>query len=324
MGFPQCDVEIQQLADELWGKNAGASGVGEHTYGKGRVIWGSTPEKIFASMNVPPDFDTEAELKGKVRFAHRRTADGADIYFVANKTDQVVSGACLFRVSGKQPELWRPETGKIERGVAFSTANGCSRVPLQLEPTESVFVVFRDKASGNEVPVVAKPVTTTWTTLQEITGPWTLRFPPKWEAPESVILEKLMSWSDHPDVGVKHFSGTAVYTKTLSIPQTLLGKDQSLYLDLGDVEVIAEVRLNGTNLGTLWKRPFRVDIASAAKAGDNVLEVRVVNLWPNRLIRDAGLPKNEQLTWTTWNPYKKSDPLLKSGLLGPVRLVTGK
>jgi len=322
IGYPQSDAEVQRLADELWGKDAGTSGSGEHAFGKGRVIWGSTPEKIFAGMNVPPDFGMNTNLKGKVRFAHRRMADGADIYFVANKLDEVVSGACLFRVSGKRPELWRPETGRIERLVAFSETNGCVRVPLRLEPTESVFVVFREKASENNGPVVADQGEPELRSVQEITGPWALRFPPNWGAPEQVTLDKLISWSEHADAGVKYFSGTAVYSKTIQIPANLIGKDQPLYLDLGNVAVIAEVRLNGKTLGALWKRPFRVDISAAAKAGDNALAVSVVNLWPNRLIRDSGLPEKERLTWTTWNPYKPTDPLLPSGLLGPVRLLT--
>jgi hypothetical protein len=288
------------------------------------VVWGSTPEKIFAGMKVPPDFDMEPNLKGRVRFAHRRMSDGADIYFVANKRDDPVSGACLFRASGKRPELWRPETGRIERTTAYSETNGCVRVPLRLEPTESVFVVFRDKAPKNDGPVAADPAAPAWTAVQEITGPWDLRFPPNWGAPEKVTLDKLMSWSEHADAGVKYFSGTAVYSKTITIPANLAGKDKPLYLDLGKVAVIAEVKLNGKDFGILWKRPFRVDVAAAVKAGDNALEVRVVNLWPNRLIRDSGLPEKERLTWTTWNPYKSTDPLLPSGLLGPVRLMTAE
>ncbi len=320
--YPQCDAEVQRLADELWGKDAGVSGTGEHAFGKGFVVWGSTPEKIFAAMNVPPDFDMEPQLKGRVRFAHRRTADGADIYFVANKMNDPVTGACLFRAGGKYPELWRPETGRIERTVTYSESNGCVRVPLRLEPTESVFVVFRERTQTAETRNQSEEIHKELKAVQEIAGPWELRFPPKWGAPEKVTMDKLISWSDHADAGVKYFSGTAVYSKTLHLPANLIGNGKPLYLDLGNVAVIAEVKLNGKDLGILWKRPFRVDVSAAAKAGDNALEVKVVNLWPNRLIRDSGLPENERLTWTTWNPYKPTDPLLPSGLLGPVQLMT--
>ena len=289
---------------------------------RGKVVWGSTPEKIFAGMKVPPDFDMEPELKGKVRFAHRRCADGSDIYFVANKMNDPVTGACLFRAGGKRPELWQAETGKIERTVAFSESNGCVRVPLHLEPTESVFVIFREKSPNAETKIPNAKNFLEFKAVQEIAGSWDLRFSPNWGAPPKVTLDKLISWSEHADVGVKYFSGTAVYSKTIQIPAILLGKNQSLYLDLGSVAVIAEVKLNGKDLGIGWKRPFRFDLTAAAKAGDNALEVKVVNLWPNRLIRDAGLPEKERLTWSTWNPYKPTDPLLPSGLLGPVRLMT--
>ena len=321
VNFPGCDDEIQQLADEIWGKDGGLSGSGEHRLGEGLVIWGRTPESIFAGKGVPRDFEMDKYLEGKVRFTHRRLPDGADVYFVANKTDDPVRGACRFRVSGKRPELWRPETGRIEQTTAYSETNGCVSVQLNLEPTESVFVVFREKAPKNKAAVADKAMSEL-KPVQEIAGPWELRFPANWGAPEKVTLEKLISWTEHADVGVKYFSGTAVYSKVITIPLNLIGKDKPLYLDLGSVEVMAEVKLNGQNLGILWKRPFRVDVSAAAKAGDNALEVKVVNLWPNRLIRDAGLPEKERLTWvSTGSPYKATDRPLTSGLLGPVRLM---
>jgi hypothetical protein len=194
-------------------------------------------------------------------------------------------------------------------------------VQLNLEPTESVFVVFREKAPKNKA-VVADKVMPVFKPIQEVTGPWDLRFPANWGAPEMVTLEKLISWTEHADVGVKYFSGTAVYSKVITIPSDLIGKDKPLYLDLGRVEVMAEVKLNGQNLGILWTRPFRVDVSAAAKAGENALEVKVVNLWPNRLIRDAGLPEKERLTWLPNNPYSATHQPIPSGLFGPVRLMT--
>ena len=113
--FPECDRELTRLADELWGKNAGSDGSGERRVGKGRVIWGATPEKILAGMNVPPDFSCDPSLKGKLRYTHRRTDDGLELYFVANKVDGVVQGVCNFRAAAGRPELWRPQTGQTER-----------------------------------------------------------------------------------------------------------------------------------------------------------------------------------------------------------------
>jgi hypothetical protein len=162
------------------------------------------------------------------------------------------------------------------------------------------------------VPSVAQPL--------ELAGPWELRFPPKWGAPESVTLERLISWTQHADEGVKHFSGTATYVKEFDMPAALSGQGKTLYLDLGIVKNLAEVTVNGRNLGVLWKSPFRLDVSAVVKPGRNRLEINVTNLWPNRLIGDQRLPEKQRFTWTTFNPYKADSPLLDSGLLGPVTL----
>ncbi|MBN2216439.1 MAG: hypothetical protein JW719_03585, partial [Pirellulales bacterium] len=182
-----------------------------------------------------------------------------------------------------------------------------------------------------------------------IEGPWTLEFPPNWDAPKSVTLDRLVSWPEHDNEGVKHFSGTAVYRKTFNIPANRFGKDKRLSLDLGHIAVIAEVTLNGRDLGVVWKPPYRVDVTGAARPGANDLVVRVTNLWPNRLIGDerkppylkwnpdggpaewpdwladgGPVPETGRRSFTTWRHYEKDSPLLESGLLGPVILETLK
>jgi hypothetical protein len=190
-----------------------------------------------------------------------------------------------------------------------------------------------------------------------VEGSWELEFPRGLGAPERVTLERLISWTEHPDAGVKYFSGTATYRRRLEVPARMLGKDRALYLDLGRVSVIAEGKLNDRDLGILWKPPFRVDVTDILHAGVNELEVRVVNLWPNRLIGDEHLPsdcewvppgtvRNQfatgwgevldrwpqwllenkpsptgRVAFTTWKHWTKDDPLFESGLLGPVRIV---
>ena len=160
-----------------------------------------------------------------------------------------------------------------------------------------------------------------------------------------MTLQKLLPWSQHADPGVRYFSGTATYHKTIDVPNEWLGKDRRLDLDLGDVQVMARVKLNGADLGVLWRPPYRVEITAAAKAGKNDLEIEVVNLWPNRLIGDEQLPEDSDRypfgtlrvwpqwvlegkpsptgrhTFVTWRLWKKDDALLPSGLLGPVRLL---
>ena len=157
--------------------------------------------------------------------------------------------------------------------------------------------------------------------LLEISEPWQLSFPPKWGAPEVVTLTNLISWADHADEGVKHFSGTATYRTTFEFPDSKLNtKNSKLFLALGDVQVMARVKLNGRDCGIAWKPPFRVEITEALRSGANALEIQVANLWLNRMIGDAALSTEQRFTWSSWEPFKTDTPLLKSGLLGPVRI----
>ena len=472
--YPRCDEQVEKLAGELWGKCDGTS-IQENAVGQGRIVWGKSLEEVFAAQNLKPDF----EFKGvagpaRLAFAHR-IADGADIYFVSNQRHQFDSAECTFRVSGKLPELWHPDTGVIEPAPVWNEADGRTTVRLDFEPAGSVFVLFRHAAEnvdhvvaastdfpGAETPAPLKlevqhavyaavdgagemdvtkklsrlardgqlvvaadndamgrdpanlhvkelrvdytlagkpghatvpegetltlpagttigpapqwetsitaggsPVVTAWSngrvelrtaagkvlqanatdlpSPQEITGAWNLSFPPNWGAPPSVTLDKLISWTDHTDAGVRYFSGTATYAKALEIPADRLAGGRELWLDLGAVKNFAEVSLNGHDFGVLWKPPFRVNITTAAKPGTNKLVVKVTNLWPNRLIGDEQLPADVEwngkelkawpqwlldgkpsptgrLTFTTWHHYTKDSPLLESGLLGPVTL----
>lgn len=488
-GFPQCDEEVKQLAAELWGEFGvpasagspskppkGGTPNGEHRVGKGRVVWSDSPEKVLAEAGVPADFTSGQPL----RFIHRRSGE-TDIYFVANSQPHEFAATCSFRVSGKIPELWWPDSSRMERAGMWEEKDGVTQVVLPLGPNGSVFVVFRERA-GKEDPLVllkrdGKPVLSTapgprlTLTVQvekarygvlddpnrtrdvraklqrivdtgensfkvaqmadgddpaylvvktldldytldgerhhitgtdpetinlsapivppktaarihsdakgrlsletrepgdyefgtaaghtghvsvkdaapslEVGGPWQLRFAPNGGAPASVRFDKLISWSEHSDAGVKYYSGDATYSKSLTLPREMLTKGKRLYLDLGEVQVMAQVKFNGKDLGVMWKPPFRVDITDLAKRGDNKLEVKVVNLWPNRLIGDEQLPEDSErnpdgtlkkwpqwlqdgrpspagrYTFTSWRLWKKSDALLPSGLIGPVQL----
>lgn len=274
---------------------------------------------LLEKMGVPPDFESDAGL----RYTHRRDGQ-TDLYFVASRDEGWVEAKCVFRVSGKVPEVWDPKTGRVTRPTAYEEKDGRTFLPLRLEPTGSVFVVFRTKKGTGVVfghenesrppspGPVPKPV--------EIRGPWEVRFQPQRGAPEKIILAELLDWSKHADSGVRYFSGTAEYTTSFTVPPEWTGADQRLELDLGKVAVMARVKLNGKDLGILWKPPFAVEIAGAVKPGTNTLEITVANLWPNRLIGDQSLPPEKRVAWTTWNPFAKDAPLLESGLIGPVTL----
>jgi hypothetical protein len=554
--YPACDAEVDRLGSELWGDCDG-NRVKEHRFGRGRVVWGIEPEKVLQQDGVGKDFSSGQPL----RFIHR-TAGDAEIFFVANLQPAEFTTVCSFRVAGKAPELWRPDSGLIETAAMWKEEGGVTRVAIPFDPSGSVFVVFRKPAVKNDAVVLVKrdgkeilsatpeppvqivvrkamygvlgdpartrdvtakvqrrvdagevsfqakrmaegddPAVDTVKTLTveyaidgqtftvkaldpdtisigreaakvvvdsarygvlddpkrtrdvreklqrlvdsgfttfkvarmaegddpafmvvktlvidctvdgkhirltgqdtdtlsfvparmplkaiaqvrrngkggieletsqpgeyewmtaagqtqraqikaaqspvEIAGPWQVRFAPGRGAPAEAAFEKLISWSENNDNGIKYFSGEATYAKTLSIPKEMLNPGQRLYLDLGKVAVMARVKLNGKDLGTLWNPQFIVDIADNSKPGANDLEVRVVNLWPNRLIGDEQLPEDSErnpegtlkkwpqwlldgkpsptgrITFTSWRLWKKDEPLLESGLLGPVVL----
>ena len=217
----------------------------------------------------------------------------------------------------------------IQDGQLFLTAGEAGRYTVSMASGEKTTVL---------IEALPKPA--------ELTGSWEVTFQEGRGAPPKATFDKLISWPDSKDKGIKYFSGTAVYRKTIDIPAERFGENRSILLDLGSVKEIAEVRLNGQDLGILWKSPFRVDITKAAKTGDNELEVRVTNLWPNRLIGDEQYPDDcqwdgihlkqwpdwmlkgqprpvkERLTFATWKHWHKDSPLQPSGLLGPVKLLT--
>ena len=353
-GYPRCDDEVRRIADELWDS--------------GEVLQMPIP-KVLSMLDLKPDL----EFKGKVgdedlRFIHRRCND-YEIYFISNQKSRFEEIECTFRVSGKVPELWDPNSGRIVESAVYEGRDGRLLLPLRMDPYGSIFVVFRKPAAAEPIVSVTKngvpfpqfinglgdafqgveltvvdeekiALTTTQPGNYEFTsqagkkiktqvpqmpvldlnGSWEVNFPAKWGAPEKIVLSKLISWTEHSDEGVRHFSGTATYVKDFEIPEDVIREDLTLYLDLGKVEIIAEILCNGKNVGIQWKPPFRVDISDAAQSGKNRLEVKVTNLWPNRLIGDQKLPEGKRFTQTDWNPYTSESLLLRSGLLGPVQV----
>ena len=540
-GYPAKDAKVKKLANEIWPK----------------LISGKYPEKVLDSLGVKLDF--WADEPDNLRYIHRNI-NGMEVYFVACSNPKGEEVECKFRVSGKVPEFWHPETGEIETAPIFSEKDGMTTIPLQFDPSGSVFVVFREPVTGNhatkvefttsqktqtigelkilkaeygyftdegiegcndvtdvvldiigggrmtihaqneemkgdpifgvikklridyrvggvikreevnesiyirlpasaevikayygvtsnipEIEPVRRTVDVTenlkslvkngelsttvnkeltygndpedghtrkqirveylfnntrgyikayensklvipkfdresvyemkvtssgilevqaWkagnidimmadgsTTVIEvenvpepadIVGSWQLSFPPGWGAPEVVTLDKLISWPEHSDPGVKYFSGTATYSKRFAWDKETKS-NQRIVLDLGDLKNFAEITLNGKQLPLLWKPPYHLDVTEIIRQGDNDLQVKVTNLWPNRLIGDELLPDDRKwngislkewpqwvldgkpsptgrYTFTTWHHWQKEDTPLPSGLFGPVRI----
>ena len=532
--FPKCDTEVQDLARAIWGETD-LKQSGEHPFGKGRVFWGKSLKEILTTLGSKPDFESSLNLG----FIHRHS-DSEDIYFVANQKEEAMATTAAFRVGDKAPELWWPDSGRIERPAVYEVADGIVRLPLSFGPAGSVFVVFRNKAAsraerivsvtrnGKEVlgttvkpqvtevvgdnpgnfsyAVWAKPgddttligeansgivgfyekrndvffpthggsfgsdpanagcglavgrngvsvfehgadyfaprlvhaaSLTDWThvtvvyrdgqpslylngvlartglksshkvhfgagsagdakyrgelsaikavarplneaeiislmtamekpekgsgampvqltrnragriiaqggepgdyelkfadgrirafkvssaaTPVEITGPWDVSFAPGRGAPEKIAFDQLTDWTKRPEDGIKHFSGKATYRRTFAVPAPRQPGTATI-LDLGQVNDIAVVRVNGKELATLWMPPYRLDITAAVKPGANTLDVDVVNTWNNRLAGDAALPAEQRCTSITAATVTKDTPLLPAGLVGPVYL----
>jgi hypothetical protein len=324
-GFPRCDAEIKTIAASLWDVN--------------RVVSGKAMAEVFAQDRLQPDFEGAG-----LQYIHRRVGE-VDIYFVSHQENRPLEATSTFRVAGKRPELWDPESGAIRELPEFAENDGRTTVPLRFEPMQSWFVVFRkdSRLAPRDAGSKNFPSRSERTTLA---GPWQVSFDPKWGGPDKpVAFTELTDWSKYTDPRIHYYSGTAVYRKSITLTEAdVSGRNGRLFLDLGAVEVMARVRLNGKDCGIAWKPPYLVDITDAARVGANDLEIAVVNLWINRMIGDEQLPldanwKNFEtlLEWPDWfktgkprpsgrytfsscRHYKQDSPLVPSGLLGPVRL----
>jgi hypothetical protein len=267
-------------------------------------------------MQLTPDFAySKPETDTEVLFVHRKLAN-ADLYYVDNRNDRVEQLEATFRVAGKTPELWHADTGLTEP-ASYRIENGHTEVPLHLDPYGTVFVVFRKPAAQASLELPRK----TDSVLETVAGPWEVSFEANRGAPETITLDSLTSWSESSDDGVKYFSGHGTYTKSVEAQAGWFKPGVQLWLDLGDVKNLAEVTVNGKPVGVVWKAPYRIDVTSAMKPGENKLEIRVANLWVNRLIGDQQPNATRKYTFTTHNPYKANSPLLPSGLLGPVEII---
>jgi hypothetical protein len=338
--YPRCDQQVAALGEELWPPEAKVVPAKPKP---GSVISAATAREVLIAAGVSPDFEwryaddtgstpapVEAlQISGNVSAhdAHgattidyiHRSADGAEIYFVANRSNRAEKVMCTFRVAGKAPELWDPISGQRRLATAYREQDGRTTVALEFAPSASWFVLFRQ-------PAVKPPATTmeNWkefTVRSELPGPWTVKFDPRWGGPPSVQFDHLVTWNSRAEPGIRYYSGTATYTIRFKAGLDPVDSKHPIWLDLGDVRELAEVRLNGRNLGIVWAPPFRVELTPALKPGTNSLEIEVVNFWPNRIIGDESLPVNQRLTRTNIRKLTQTTALMDSGLLGPVRVM---
>ena len=327
--YPQSDLEVRRIAAEIWGNLDGTNRT-ERRFGKGRVIWGKSPREVLLADGVTPDFTYPGQDTQPDAFDYiHRTAGDAEIYYLINRSAQPATNNFTFRVTGRQPEIFDPVSGGIRPAKAFRQTESGTTLPLAFDRFGSCFVVFRQPIA----PAMAGPAKSNFPRLvpvQNLTGLWNVAFDPAWGGPTNAVFPELISWTQRPEVGIKFYSGKATYRKTFDLidasataPATGYQTNQ-LFLDLGSVKEVAEVRLNGKKLGILWCSPWRVAITQAVKPTGNVLEIDVINLWANRVIGDLGQPKENRLTHThdafRFDMLTKTTPLIDSGLFGPVTL----
>jgi hypothetical protein len=351
------------LVKRIWGACDGKN-VTSHKLGKGVLYWGLPLAQVLRQHGIAADFSfahTTKEQFGPtlypgsdIEFIHRR-AGSDEIYFLSNQHDAGKTVVAKFRVADKVPEVWMPDSGKIYRLPDAKNLGQQTEVTLHFGPSESYFIVFRDASKASAAARV--PWLHSEGLVQDLSADWSVNFQlgkPNLTEP----MPRLVSWIELKNESAKYHSGNATYRKIFDWKATARpdsGDGSTLSLDLGDVQVIARVVVNGHDCGIAWKQPYRVDVTQALKPGENVIEITVANLWVNRIIGDQRFP--DDIEWTSqtgstaagqglayipdWVKNKSERPhperkafyawrwphltadkqLLPSGLLGPVRLV---
>jgi len=315
------DNAVREIGIEVWGDLDGISRT-KGSYGKGKVVWGLPLQQVLKDAGVSKDaaFNYDDE---QISWIHRAAVGSSrsavdsivDIYFVVNRTNAPIDLKGRFRVRGKDVELWHPDNG-LTTQASYVIEDSSTTVAMSLSAHEAVFVVFRNRASQVARTVAQKKKNE----LNELTGEWDLSFPKGWGAPPVVHLQKLSSWTQSSDSGVKYFSGTATYSKNFEVKKQWLAPGKRIILDLGVVKDMAEIYVNDKRVDFLWKAPFEADITDEVKVGSNKLRILVTNEWTNRLVGDKEHP--EQKILESYPPPfgRRQYEISASGLIGPVRL----
>ncbi len=348
--YPDCDDYVKTLSQELWGSLKTPDKISERKYGKGTIYWGGEissensanlyPDykytaQLLSQINIAEDFNSE---NNTIRYGHRQTKN-KDIYFVANRTESFQTTECTFRAMG-EPELWIGTTGETRKIVNYRTEKGNTIIPLEFFPYESFFVSFSNKRSSkssnndnsSNFPVLNE--------AQTLGGAWDVSFDPKWGGPKNIKFNNLIDWTKHEMRGIKYYSGIAKYTKEFIFNESKM-ENEVVFLDLGVVNDIARVILNGKELGVVWCAPWRINISDAIEEGKNTIEIEVANRWVNRLLGDRqepdanvrtvkfenGLLEGKEYTTGRYTftldaamgSFNFTEPL-SSGLIGPVTI----
>ena len=287
--------------ETLWGS---PQKKGARPVGKGMVLSGMSIGEALEKLQIETDLKAEGLM-----WSHRQ-AEGADWYFVSAPKGSGFEGEVTLRAQGNV-EIWNPVDGKIER-IPSETIGGHTRIRLSLARTETRFIVVK-KAKARAVQTIGEE------TSYSLNAPWTLSIPEGWGMDSPIEISDLKPLRELPiSDEAKAFSGTMTYQTAFSVEK--ISKRERYQLDLGRVEQIAQVTLNGKRLQSVWTYPYKVDVTDYIKKGKNDLLIEVTNTWFNRLSYDSKQPEADRKTWTTNYPPSGSQ-LRDSGLIGPVVLV---
>lgn len=307
-GFPGCDNHLNVMAGRLWGKIDGKT-ILWNNYGKGKVYFGVSLEKFFTEIGLTPDL----KFPNDFVYSHRKETDN-DIYFIANQKNEERKAEVSFRVTGKQPEYWNPLTGERKILENYFMKDGRTVIPLEFPQSGSCFIIFKNKGGNSGKNGANFP---TYQHVQSIDGDWNVKFAGNINLPFNRTFSQLSDWTLSDDKAVKYFCGKATYSISFPFNGKLPG---TWYLNLGQVESLVKVKLNGKEINTLWCYPYRVDVSGYLVKGNNKLEIELVNQWWNRLIGDEQPGEARSTTVSARLFWKASDQLVPAGLLGPVNL----
>ncbi|WP_422083594.1 glycosyl hydrolase [Ulvibacterium sp.] len=310
-GYPKSDARVKEMADTMWGRNTDKI----KNYGKGFIVEGISLQEALEKLEIVKDVDLGKDVP--VLWTHRKMP-GMETYFLTNQSEKKINISPSFRVKGLKPQLWDAVTGEIRMLNEFTEDNERTTVPITMEPLQSWFLVFTnfepkgmDKGHVTNFPN-HKPIYT-------LESPWKVDFHHKGIGPAKTMeFDTLKDWSSHENDSIKYYSGTATYTSTFNYEKDSETKD--VFINLGNVGVMASVKLNGKNLGTTWIAPYRLNANKAIQEGENTIEVEVVNVWRNRITGDKTIPEAARTTWLNVDDISPDEELIPSGLLGPVTI----
>lgn len=274
------------------------------------VYFNNSLEEVLKEKNIRPDVIVQS-TKSPIFFRHRKDF-GKDIYWILNHQEQENSVDLIFNIRGKLPQKFNPETGEVSP-IAYKIKEDGTHIQLEMSQMDAQFIVFEGAANQDALEIPIQKIIGE----KVVEGSWQLDFQKDRNSPGTIVLDQLISLNQHENPQVKYFSGEMNYSKFIHIENT----KNALWLDLGEVANMVEVSLNGQNIRTLWKAPFRLDISKFVKLGENKLELKVVNSWVNRLVGDTQPEEKNKSTFIVmplFNQYSKTE---KSGLIGPVKLL---